>query len=306
MVYSPLLKDFNSVGVFRVGSERQVYPDDYVVQTILPLQAKQDGWMTLNIYAQELVESNNPAPLPQPFQQVQNTGYRNTQIRALVSIDNEQVLVGIGAGIRMSVPSNADVSIAIAVPAVPRNVYPFPLWGNNPSGVIIQSAGQFPAYATSPFPMPFAGLDEVTLPAYTTVISAFATPCKPPVAGRHARLSQEIFTRDIGVPRLPLGQIIPIPSRAVKVSIYDAEDNNNQLPNPTFPAYYSAFQRAYFIENDNFAPSLDGPVIATLYNQTMVHDFTIPTNATHLLVLGQVGDEVIEPAKLNVTWTLEI
>lgn len=303
MVYSPLLKDFNSVGVFRVGSERQVYPADYVVQTVMPLQAKQDGWLTLNIYAQELVETNNPAPLPQPFQLVQNTGYRNTQIRALVSIDNEQVLVGIGAGVRMSVPSNCDVQVSIAVPAVPINTYPFPLWGNNPSGVIIQSAGGFPAYPASPFPM----VPPFTLPAYTTYISLGATPCRPPVAGRYARLSQEIFTRDLGVFRLAFGQVIPIPSRAVKVSIYDAEDSvNANLDNPTFPAYYTAFQRAYFIENDNFAPSLDGPVIATLYNQTVIHDFTIPTNATHLLVLGQIGDEVIQPAKINVTWTLEI
>lgn len=198
MAYTPLLKDTQSVSVFRVGSERAVYPNDYVIYDILPLRAKEDSWMTLNIFARELVELGNPNPLPQPYQSVLSQGYRNTQIRALVSIENEETLVGIGAGCRFSVPANMEVIVKIAVPGVPRNVYPYPIWPQAPSGVIIQLSGPIPPMAVSPFPMPAAGPEPQILPAFTTNITAVATPCRPPVGDRLARLSQEVWTASTG------------------------------------------------------------------------------------------------------------
>lgn len=198
MVYTPLLKDTQSVSVFRVGSERAVYPDDYVVYTVLPLRAKEDEWMTLNIFAREIVELGNPNPLPQPYQQVLAQGYQNTQIRALISIENEETLVGIGAGMRMSVPANMEVVVKIAVPGVPRNTYPYPIWPQAPSGVIVQLSGPIPSMTVSPFPMPAPDPEPVVLPAFTTVITAVATPCRPPVGDRLARLSQEVWTASGG------------------------------------------------------------------------------------------------------------
>lgn len=303
MVYTPLLKDTQSVSVFRVGSERAVYPNDYVIYDILPLRVKEDSWMTLNIFARELVELGNPNPLPQPYQTVLSQGYRNTQIRALISIENEETLVGIGAGCRISIPSNMEVVVKIAVPAVPRNTYPFPLWGTNPSGVIVQFAGPFPVFPTSPFPMQPIGPEQAVLPAFTTNITAVATPCRPPVSGRLARLSQEVWTaRDPNFGPAWFATI-PIPSRARKVSVYDGFTDVF----PVAPAVYSHFQRAVFIEGDDFtAATPDLVSIASFNNRTMVHDFTVPTNATHLTLVGQEPGEIPGPAKLNVTWTLEL
>lgn len=99
--------------------------------------------------------------------------------------------------------------------------------------------------------------------------------------------------------------LIPIPSRARAVTIYDG-----MLPEGVIvpPSVYRLLVAAMFIEGDD--PSVttpDGFGIATLYNGEVIREFPIPTNATHLLIFAQSGSvEDPEPAKMNVTWTLEL
>lgn len=100
----------------------------------------------------------------------------------------------------------------------------------------------------------------------------------------------------------PFAVTIPIPSRARLVSVYDTSSTQ-----PTPPSLYTTLTGVQFIEGDDLAATTpDGVVIATLYPVTMIHNFTVPTNATHLVVYGAEGDEDPQPAKINVTWTLEL
>src|SRR4030042_6164207 len=125
----------NEANVCRVGAERAVYPADYVEATLLSTPPGKTEWVTLCVYARELAETDNTNPPPSPRDQVINTGYHSTQIRATFNVDNEKILVGIGAGVRLSVPANSDVAVGIAIPGVPRNIYPTtPNWPDTPAG----------------------------------------------------------------------------------------------------------------------------------------------------------------------------
>jgi hypothetical protein len=292
--------DLNEANVFRVGSERALYPANYVEATLLSTPPGKTEWVTLNVYARELAETDNPNPLPIPRDQVINTGYHSTQIRATFNIDNEKILVGIGGGVRLSVPANSDVSVGIAVPGVPRNAYALiPNWPNNPMGVQVQVGAAIPAQTLSPFPMPFLGGDP-PLAAYTTTILATMKTCRVPVGDRLARLSQEVWAVASGGRGGLSGTLVEVPARARKISIYDTATTLEPLEG----ALYAQFRGAYFVDAMG-NPTPDGPVIASLYPQTMIHDFTLPTNATHLVVRGSTGGEDPGPAKINLTWTLE-
>jgi hypothetical protein len=187
---------------FRVGNE--LFPPNNEVQflrvtlALNDMNKGQSEWGTLAIYGREVVRLGERNPIPLSINDIVNRGLHTTQIRAIIDIDGEETIVGVGAGVRFSFPATTQVRVSLAVPIVPQGQYPMfgPMFPNN-NGVIINPNAPS-AYTTSPFPMPELELGVEPLPVYDSFVEAYYKVCRPPVGDRLARLSQQVLLQTAG------------------------------------------------------------------------------------------------------------
>lgn len=280
------------IRVFRAVTEfADSRPQGYSAQDLVQrpvLDPAAGGWATINLYARELTVMNRQAPVPSSAL-VNGRGIQATALRAIVTIDGEATLVGIGGGVRVSGPAAA-VSVSVAASIVsPADVAP---WDWDP-GTGVWWDPPMNGTERVPFPMPAAEGAPDLFPIATTTVTCDVRGARPPVGDRVARLSHQVRMPGVG----PLAsQVVPVPSRARKVTILPLVLPDRGSPMPAVDAYW--MNVGDLSVTRSASTTIAG--YAAAYGDATV----VPANATWLLVNGD--SEAETPEVFHLTWELEL